>query len=243
MKPAEDQPETRGRWLLCSISKYLKVEGLSSLCPISWRGCELRVFPGGLVRKAEPLLLLLGLCSGKRPQALFSLRSNSSEMKCVWVAVSLQMHGFLPELCQRGNRFSCLILKRIYFKCPNAKSVITPVPSDFALLLFLSLLSWVLMDVFSCLHCSPWSYPCTALLQIESRGCHLPASHPAGLTVCLGLLGALRRASGAWHRASSSLAQDKHVLSLLTLLEPAQNGHLEVFYVMPLSLPEAALHL
>lgn len=100
MKPAEDQPETRGRWMLCSISKHLKGEGLSSLCPISWRGCELRVFPAGLVRKAEPLLVFLGLCSGKRPHALFSLHSNSSETKCVWVAVSLQMHGFLPELCQ-----------------------------------------------------------------------------------------------------------------------------------------------
>lgn len=71
MKPAEDQPETRGRWMLCSISKHLKGEGLSSLCPISWRGCELRVFPAGLVRKAEPLLVFLGLCSGKRPHALF----------------------------------------------------------------------------------------------------------------------------------------------------------------------------
>lgn len=118
---------------------------------------------------------------------------------------------------------------------PKCKSVTIPVPPDFALL--------GTDGCFTRLHCSPWSYPSIALLQTESRGCHLPASHPAGLTVCLGLLGALRRASAAWHRASGSLAQHKHVLSLLTLLEPAQNGHLEVFYVMPLSLPEAALHL
>lgn len=111
---------------------------------------------------------------------------------------------------------------------------ITPVPSDCALL--------GTDGGFTYLHCSPWSYPRVALLQAESRGCHLPASHPAGLTVCLGLLGALRSASGAWHGASASLAQHKHVLSLHALLEPAQNGHLAVFYVMPLSLPEAASH-
>ena len=185
----------------CFLGKQGLPKGSLMLHPVSfWRGC-LWIQDALNSFAVEPLLLLRGLHSGKRLQALFSLQRNSSKIRFVLEcgACGKRVSSFLDSASEE----ICLPVwfsERAYAECLNAK--VYNCSAFWHIILTL-----VVADgCFVCLNLQPVviSLHCP-VRQTESRDCHLHGFHPAGLQswLCAQLCWKhWRGLSGAWHRTS-----------------------------------------